>query len=242
LLFPDDCRVCENPLQNLSRIPICQSCLESPLPLTAVHACRVCQTPFVDAFPLDEHDLCTVCRRREVSFDAAYSFGSYEGTLRDLIRLFKYSRIESLSKPLSRLLIEAVPQGHRFDLVTAMPMHWYRRWERGFNQAELLAKPVARRLGLPASHVLRRVRLGKRQAGLGATARRNNLRSAFQLARNARVDGKNILLIDDVLTTGSTLAAASAVLKSAGANHVCALTVARVVRRTGLPDFGSMRI
>jgi ComF family protein len=234
--------VCEKPLQDLSRIPICKSCLESPRPLSAVHACRVCQTPFVDAFPLDEHDLCTVCRRREVSFDAAYSFGSYEGTLRDLIRLFKYSRIESLSKPLSRLLLDALPPGQHFHLVTPMPMHWYRRWQRGFNQTELLAKPVARELKVPAARVLKRVRVGKRQAGLGATARRNNLHRAFQLGRGARVEGKNILLIDDVLTTGTTLAAASAVLKAAGAKQVCALTVARVVRRTGLPDVGSMRI
>lgn len=176
-----------------------------------------------------------VCRGRQVNFDVAYSFGSYEGTLRDLIRLFKYSKIETLSKPLSRLLLEALPRDQSFDLVTAMPMHWYRRWQRGFNQAELLAKPVARKLGLKSAPLLRRVRLGKRQAGLGATERRDNLKGAFRLARNARVEGKRILLIDDVLTTGTTLAAATAVLKEAGAKRVSVLTVARVMRRSGLP-------
>jgi ComF family protein len=176
-----------------------------------------------------------VCRGREVNFDVAYSFGSYEGTLRDLIRLFKYSKIETLSKPLSRFLVDALPRDESFDLVTAMPMHWYRRWQRGFNQAELLAKPVARKLGLKASPLLRRVRLGKRQAGLGATDRRKNLKAAFRLARNAQVEGKRILLIDDVLTTGTTVAAATAALKEAGARRVSVLTVARVMRRSGLP-------
>jgi ComF family protein len=117
-------------------------------------------------------------------------------------------------------------------------MHWYRRWQRGFNQAELLAEPVARQLGTPIGKVLRRVRLGKRQAGLGATARHKNLQGAFCMAREAGLQGKKILLIDDVLTTGSTLGAAAAVLKKAGAGYVCALTVACVVRRTGIPDFG----
>jgi ComF family protein len=235
LLFPDDCRICETPLENLSRIPVCPSCLKLPVPLAADHACRVCQTPFTDAYPLDEYDLCTVCRGREVNFDVAYSFGSYEGALRDLIRLFKYSKIDTLAKPLSRFLIEALPRDQSFELITAMPIHWFRRWQRGFDQAELLAGPVARHYGVRSQTLLKRIRMGKRQAGLGATARQKNLSGAFRLAAGARVEGKRILLIDDVLTTGSTLAAATTVLKAAGARSVSVVTVARVMRRGSLP-------
>lgn len=185
----------------------------------------------MEAYPLDGHDICRVCRGGKPSFDATYSYGSYDGVLRELIRLFKYSRIESLSKPLGRLMVRAIPNHLGFNVVMPMPMHWYRQWRRGFNQAELLARPVARLYGIPLSRNLKRVRLGKVQAGLGAEARRENLRRAFQVKRASEISGKNILLIDDVLTTGSTLRAASAALKAAGAAQVTTLTLARVVRQ-----------
>ncbi len=231
MLFPDDCRICAKPLRNISRIPVCPACLAVPRPLVADRFCVVCQSPFVEAYPLDGQDICMVCRGGKPSYDATYSYGSYDGALRELIRLFKYSRIESLSKPLGQLMVRAIPRHLNFDFVMPMPMHWYRQWRRGFNQAELLARPVARLYGTPVSRHLRRVRLGKVQAGLGAEARRENLKRAFQVKRTGEIAGKKILLIDDVLTTGSTLHAAAAALKAAGAAQVVSLTLARVVRQ-----------
>jgi ComF family protein len=231
LVFPDQCRLCEQPLSNLSRIPVCPSCLALPAPLICEFFCRACRTPFVDAYPLDEHDLCTICRESVANFDTAYSFGSYEGALRKLIQLFKYGKIESLARPLSRLLIRALPLEARFDLVFGMPMHWRKRWERGFNQAELLARPVARRFGLKPSGHLERTRYTKAQAGLTEALRRENLRDAFRVVRPEKIRNKRVLLVDDVFTTGATLRAAAAALKLAGAAHVTALTLARVDQR-----------
>jgi ComF family protein len=231
LVFPDECRLCDQPLTGVSRVPVCSSCLKLPQPLQADYFCRVCRTPFVDAYPLDEHDLCTVCRESLVNFDTAYSYGSYEGPLQKLIQLFKYGKIESLAVPLSRLLLQSLPFGENFDLVMAMPMHWRKQWERGFNQAELLAEPVARRFGLKLSHELRRTRYSRAQAGLKEVERRENLRGSLRVRHPDTVRGKRVLLIDDVFTTGATMRAAAEALKASGAAHVTALTLARVDHR-----------
>ena len=209
---------------------MCGICLSHPKPLQAEFYCRSCLTPFVDSYPLDEHDLCTVCRESAVNFDAVYSFGSYEGTLRELIHLFKYAKVETLAQPLGRMLAEVAPRGEAFDLVVAMPMHWRKRWSRGFNQAELLAEKTAGRYGLKLSSCLRRRRATKAQAGLSEADRANNLKDSFRVHKPAQVRGKRILLIDDVFTTGATLRAATAALKSAGASRVVGLTLARVDR------------
>jgi ComF family protein len=185
----------------------------------------------VDAYPLNEHGLCSVCRESLANFDTAYSFGSYEGPLRELIHLFKYAKVESLAAPLSRFLSRALPLDQQFDAVLAMPMHWRKRWERGFNQAELLAKPIARRYGLKLQTNLQRARYTKAQAGLSEAQRRENLQGSFCVKRPEEIRNQRVLLVDDVFTTGATLRAASAALKRAGARHITALTLARVDHR-----------
>jgi len=217
----------------ISRVPVCPECLRSPKPIEAEFFCSSCRTPFQNGFPLDSEGRCGLCRSGLRAFDAAYCFGSYEGVLRELIHIFKYGRVRTMAAPLTDLLMTAFPRDERLDAIVPVPLHWRRRWQRGFNQSEVIARAVARRTGLPLLDGLSRVRATTTQAGLSHSRRRRNVASAFRARRMAGggLKGRRILLIDDVMTTGSTAAACASALKRAGAARVVLLTVARVDRR-----------
>jgi ComF family protein len=233
LIFPDDCRICGQPLRQVSRIPVCRACLAKPEPLVAEYFCVQCRAPFRNAFPLDEQGLCGLCRRGVRGFDAAYSFGFYEDELRELIHMFKYGRVQTLAKPLGRFLALALPREESFDAIVPMPLHWRKRWQRGFNQADLLAREISRRTHTPVKNALRRVRFTAAQAGLTNAKRRLNVSGAFRPKREHALRGQRVLLVDDVMTTGATAASCARALKMAGARHVVLLTLARADRRIG---------
>jgi ComF family protein len=222
-------------LHAISRIPVCAGCLSQPEPLSAEFFCVACRTPFVNPFPLDAEGRCALCRGGLRGFDAAYCFGAYEGVLRQLIHLYKYGRVKTLTRPLAELLARALPRDESFDAVTPVPLHWRKLWSRGFNQSALLARVLARRSGIPMVPALRRTRSTAPQAGLGNSSRRKNVAAAFRVRRAGgfarKLAGRRILLIDDVMTTGATAAACANTLKRAGAARVALLTIARVDRR-----------
>jgi len=194
----------------------------------------------VNAAPLDETGRCSLCRLGLTNFDAVYSYGSYEGTLRTLIHLFKYEKIHTLTRPLSDLMARVLPREERFDLIVPVPLHWWRLRQRGFNQSELLAREIARRWNAPFGRALRRTKATAPQAGLTNAKRRANLRGALALREKYAggvLKGARILLVDDVITTGASAAVCAAVLKRAGAEHVAVATVARTDRRLALPEF-----
>lgn len=164
-------------------------------------------------------------------FDHAASFGLYEGTLRSLIHLYKYSGMKPLARILGDYLNRIAPSDRKFDAVVPVPLHWRRQWDRGFNQSELLARHVASSHGIPVIQALKRARATQVQAGLASAGRRRNMAGAFRARNGAAVSGKDLLLIDDVLTTGATASACAVALKRAGAKSVALLTVARVDRR-----------
>lgn len=129
------------------------------------------------------------------------------------------------------MLEEALPREEQFDVIVPMPLHWRKRLQRGFNQAELLAKVVSRRSGVGITNALRRRKQTDPQAGLTRSQRRTNVAGAFEVSRREQVEGRHVLLIDDVLTTGATAGACAAALKRAGARRVTLLTLARADRR-----------
>ena len=199
--------------------------------MAAEYFCVTCRTPFQNRFPLDESGRCRLCRTGVRGFDAAYCFGSYEGTLRELIHLFKYGRMKPLARTLAANLALALPRDQRFDIVVPMPLHWRRQWQRGFNQSDLLARGIARRCGIPVANAVRRVRSTAAQAGLSNAERRKNVAGAFRVRSQRAIQGRRVLLIDDVMTTGATASACALALKRGGATSVTLLALARVDRR-----------
>ncbi|MGD0577683.1 MAG: ComF family protein [Bryobacteraceae bacterium] len=182
--------------------------------------------------PLDEHGLCALCRLGATGYDQCWSYGLHDGRMRELIHLFKYSRMRPLAAVLGRWLAVAYPRLERFDALVPMPLHWWKRLQRGFNQSELLTRELSRRVGVPVLRVARRRRATAAQAGLTHAQRRVNVRGAFDVPRPASVRGLSLLLIDDVLTTGSTVNACAGALKRAGAARVSVLTVSRAGRQS----------
>ena len=183
-----------------------------------------------------------MCRTKARGFDAAYSFGAYDGVLKKLIHLLKYDRIRTLAAPLADRLVSACPLDQRFDALVPMPLHWFRHWRRGYNQATLLAKELARRGGLPLVRGVRRTRATPPQAGLTGARRRANVSGAFQPLRGRPLQGMRVLLVDDVFTTGSTASACALALKRAGASYVAVLTLARADRRFQSPSSSPSRV
>ncbi len=199
--------------------------------MVAEFACLQCRTPFVNDFPLRPDGICALCRLGLTEYAGAWSYGLFEGPLARLIHLFKYQKISTLDRPLAGLLLRGLPPNLRFDVAVPVPLFWWKRMQRGFNQSELLARELSRRSGIPFGDFLRRTRHTPSQTGLSATARRQNVAGAFAVKPGTVLKGQRVLLIDDVLTTGATLAAASRALKQAGAARVTVLTLARTDRR-----------
>ena len=233
VLFPSDCRICSTPLDNISRIPVCGECLAAIRPLRAPQ-CVICGDRLAAAMLLMGDGRCSNCRDSTPDFDRAVSFGEYKEGLRGLIHLLKYESVTPAAMPLGRMLSEAVAalEGHKgpAPVLVPVPLHKNKRRSRGFNQSELIARAAAKRLPEKlevACDALVRHRDTISQVGLSREERIENMQGAFRVANAGSVQGRTLIIVDDVMTTGTTLSECARVLKEAGAEKVWAATVAR---------------
>jgi ComF family protein len=242
VLFPSDCRLCRTPLNNISRIPVCAECLAAIEP-TRAPQCVICGDRLPSAQLLVGDGRCHGCRDFEPEFARAMSFGEYEGGLRGLIHLLKYESVLPVASVLGDMMAGTIGEllpgcGDSPPLVIPVPLHKSKRSDRGFNQAELIAraavKQLPKRLEL-ATGVLVRQRATISQVGLTREQRIENMRDAFRVRDRQRVRGATVILVDDVMTTGTTLSECARVLKEAGAKRAFAATVARAFQGS-LPD------
>ena len=223
-LFPPRCLLCGGP--GWERRDLCGHCAAA-LP-RAASACPTCALPLAGGVPSQP---CGRCQRRPPAFAATRAAFLYAPPVDRLVQGLKFGRHMSHARLLGELLaghLAATP-GPRPELLLPVPLHPRRQRQRGFNQALELARPVARRLDLPLLATgCRRLRDTVAQSDLAAGARRRNVRGAF--AVDAPVGGRRVALLDDVVTTGHTVAELARVLAAAGAERIEVWCVARAVR------------
>ena len=227
IILPDVCPFCEKAQQRGLLCAGCRALVET-LRITGP-LCTVCGTPF--ASKTAPGHACSQCVKHAMPFNEARSAFAYDSAVRDAIHSFKYGERLILAKPFGRMLSDgAASVSIRPDIIVPVPLHRKRLQMRGFNQSLLLARSVAGRLSIKLDYVsLRRVRATAPQIELKHDERQKNVAGAFEVCRPQTFKGKNVLLIDDVFTTGATVRECAKVLKKAGA-AVCVLTLARAIQ------------
>jgi ComF family protein len=241
--FPADCRACGGPLLRAGSPSICDDCL-SRLHEQSARLCVRCGEAldvdglrFAGQYPA-EGLLCSPCRMVPLEFERAVAYGVYDD-LRQMIHLLKYEGVRGAAKPLGGLLarvIERLEADAANELsVMAVPLFAAKQRHRGYNQTILLADAAMAELRrtrphwkfLAAHNALKRVKNTESQFGLTASGRRRNLRGAFEVVDPAAVTGREVLLLDDIYTTGATARECARVLRRAGASKVWVATLAR---------------
>ena len=218
-LLPVSCGLCNAPTN--SHLPLCQPCRDE-LPAIG-NACLYCAQPMSERVP------CGSCQRKRPSYDEVHAILLYQEPVRFLVQQFKFSHKLEYSRLFSEMLAEKLSTLDKHpDVLIPVPLHSSRLRSRGYNQAWELVRNLSKITGIPSSHrVCLRIKKTPLQTGLKASERRRNLKQAFAVRKD--VKGLHVCIVDDVMTTGSTLEAIASMLKSAGAGRVTGMVVARAV-------------
>lgn len=220
LVYPNVCVRCESLLAD-SAIDFCPTCVHS-ITHDPNRTCPRCASTVAEF--ADVAAGCPRCRDDRFHFDGVTRLGPYDGLLRDCILSMKHRDGETLAECVGLLWARHQETFFRelgVNVVIPVPLHWWRRLRRGYNQAECLASAVAVHLKVPQlPAALRRIRPTKSQVVLTPASRRTNLKGAFRASKPASLAGRKVLLVDDVLTTGSTASEAARALKEGGASAV----------------------
>lgn len=227
-VFPSFCKICRALLESPAEKVLCRACLDKITPHRAPF-CPSCGRFFEGA---GEPHLCSACLNEAPPFSMHRSCARYGGGLKDTLLLFKYRRYRVLGPNLAEFVSEALKKEDGLwwgvDVIVPVPLHRRRRWERGFNQAEVLARELGRIRRIPVeTRALKKVKNVPPQTSLEHAERKSNVRDAYRMDKADRIRDKVVLLVDDVYTTGSTLRECAAVLKEAGVKDVRAVTAAQ---------------
>jgi len=242
LVFPAPCRICGQMLDTGMRIPFCQVCIVGLMKSLPGPLCAQCGRPVVSGVAPSEPEgpRCHMCRRGAYSFDVARSYGVYTSSMARAVVLLKHNEVTALGAWFASFLVRLVdrdPGAFAADVLVPVPLDSARQRERGYNQAELIARPLARLLGIPfRSYLLVRTHPRPNTLRLTRLERWETVRGAYATHQRAKVDKLRVLLVDDVFTTGATLDACSKALKQAGAARVVGLTVARALPHLQDPE------
>ena len=229
-IYPSACLICDAPerAESAFRHGVCTNCHAAVTtdPFPVCPWCAQTVGPHTDTT-----DGCAECRGAALGFERAFRLGPYGGKLRDAVLRTKFLGGEGLADLLGRMFAESrgdVIRVTGIGLVAPVPLHWWRKWTRGYNQSEAVGRELAAGLGAEfVPNLLRRVRWTTQQVQPTREARRENVKGAFRVRRSARLVGKTVLLVDDVMTTGSTLGEAARTLRTGGADRVVVAILAR---------------
>lgn len=231
LLFPLTCRVCATSLESGAEIIACPQCWQATIShRNNFDACEKCDSLLSKLQREPQLRSCGKCE--QYSFTCARACGSYTKAIRESVMQLKSSPY--LSSQLQKLLLstfERLPNAPEISCVLPVPLHPNRQRARTYNQAEVIAQHLAQKTKLPINHfsLIRAIDTERHRAGMDEKARATSLKKAFQVRASRLITGQNILLIDDVMTTGATAHEIAGTLLQAGAQTVSVLTLARAV-------------